>query len=43
MPDTNPGGMMLIKQSSVKCIPITMKEMHDFNKQFGKGYIDKIK
>ncbi len=43
LPNTDPGGMMLIKQSSVKCIPITMKEMRVCNKQFGKGYIDMIK
>jgi hypothetical protein len=43
LPNTDPGGMLLIKQSSVKCIPITMKEMRVCNKQFGKGYIDKIK
>ncbi len=43
IPNTDPVGMMLVKQSSVKCIPITMKEMRLYNKQFGKGYIDKIK
>ena len=43
MPNTDPGGMMLIKQSSITCIPITMKEMRVCNKQFGKGYINKIK
>ncbi len=42
IPNTDPVGMMLVKQSSIKCIPITMKEMRVYNKQFGKGYIDKI-
>ena len=42
IPNTDPSGMMLIKQNSIKCIPITMKEMRVCNKQFGKGYIDKI-
>ena len=41
-PNTDPGGMLIIKQSAIKCIPITMKEMRINNKQFGIGYIDKI-
>ncbi len=41
-PNTDPGGMLIIKQSAIKCIPITMKEMRINNKQFGIGYINKI-
>ncbi|WP_034061545.1 hypothetical protein [Lacinutrix jangbogonensis] len=41
--NTNPAAMMIIKQSSVTCISITMKQMRVCNKQFGKGYTEMIK
>nr|WP_214460634.1 hypothetical protein [Flavihumibacter fluvii] len=41
-PETEPKDMLIIKKDSVSYIEITMKQMHDFNKQFGKGYLSLI-
>jgi hypothetical protein len=38
-PNTEPGDIMIIRKSSVSYIEITMTQMHDFNKHYGKGYI----
>jgi hypothetical protein len=38
-PTTEPKDMLIIKRSSVSYKEITMKQMRDFNKQFGKGYL----
>jgi hypothetical protein len=38
-PKTEPGEIMVMKKSSVSYKEITMKQMHDFNKHYGKGYI----
>ncbi len=39
-PTTEPGGMMILKKSSITHYKeITMKQMADFNKAFGKGYL----
>lgn len=42
-PTTEPGSMMIFKKSSITCKEITMKQMGDYNKAFGKGYLDLIK
>jgi hypothetical protein len=41
-PTTEPKDMLIIKKSSVSYKEISMKQMHDFNKQFGKGYLSLI-
>ena len=41
-PSTEPKDMLIIKNNSVTYKEITMKQMHDFNKQFGKGYLKLI-
>jgi len=41
-PTTEPGSMLITKKSSVKYQEITMKQMKQFNRQFGKGYISLI-
>jgi hypothetical protein len=39
---TEPKDMLIIKKSSVSYREISMKQMHDFNKQYGKGYISLV-
>lgn len=39
---TEPQGMLIIKKAAVSYTEISMKQMHDFNKAFGKGYISII-
>lgn len=41
-PSTEPKDMLIIKKGSVSYKEITMKQMKDFNKQFGKGYLSVI-
>lgn len=42
-PTTEPGGMMIYKKAGITYHEITMKQMADFNKAFGKGYLSIIK
>jgi hypothetical protein len=39
---TEPKDMLIIKKSSISYQEITMKQMRDFNKQYGKGYISLV-
>jgi hypothetical protein len=39
---TEPKDMLIIKKSAVSYREISIKQMHDFNKQYGKGYISLI-
>jgi hypothetical protein len=41
-PSTEPKDMLIVKKSSISYKEITLKQMHDFNKQFGKGYLSVI-
>lgn len=41
-PLTDPEIMLIIKKNEVNCKEITMKQMMQFNKQFGKGYLSLI-
>jgi len=41
-PSTEPKDMLIVKKSSISYKEITMKQMSDFNKQFGKGYLSVI-
>jgi hypothetical protein len=41
-PTTEPKDMLIIKKSSISYQEITMKQMRDFNKQYGKGYISLV-
>ena len=41
-PSTEPRDMLIVKRGSVSYKEITMKQMKDFNKQFGKGYLSVI-
>lgn len=41
-PSTEPKDMLIIKKDSISYKEITMKQMKDFNKQFGKGYLSVI-
>lgn len=41
-PTTEPKDMLIVKRNSVSYKEITLKQMHDFNKQFGKGYLSVI-
>ncbi len=41
-PGTEPKDMLITKKSAVSYQEITMKQMHDFNKQFGRGYLSLI-
>ncbi|HLO79508.1 MAG TPA: hypothetical protein VK166_01035 [Chitinophagaceae bacterium] len=41
-PGTEPKDMLIVKKNSVSYKEITMKQMHDCNKQFGKGYLSVI-
>jgi len=38
-PSTEPKGKLIIKRSSISYLEITLKQMNDFNKHFGKGYL----
>jgi hypothetical protein len=42
VPTTEPKDMQILKRSSVIYQEITMKQMGDFNKAFGKGYLSII-
>lgn len=41
-PGTDPGSMLITKRSNVKYQEITMKQMSQFNRQFGRGYLSLI-
>ena len=41
-PSTEPKDMLIVKKDSISYKEITMKQMKDFNKQFGKGYLSVI-
>jgi hypothetical protein len=41
-PTTEPKDMQILKRSSITYQEITMKQMKDFNKAFGKGYLSVI-
>jgi hypothetical protein len=41
-PSTEPGDILVTKRNEVSYTQISMKEMKNFNKQFGKGYISVI-
>jgi hypothetical protein len=41
-PSTEPKDMLIVKKSSISYKEISMKQMSDFNKQFGKGYLSVI-
>lgn len=41
-PSTEPKDMLIVKKSTISYKEITMKQMRDFNKQFGKGYLSVI-
>jgi hypothetical protein len=41
-PSTEPKDVMILQKNSVQYKEITMKQMHDFNKAFGKGYLSII-
>jgi hypothetical protein len=43
IPGTEPSGMLITRKNRLQYSPITMDQMHHFNKQFGKGYISLIK
>jgi hypothetical protein len=43
IPGTEPSGMLITRKNQLQYSPITMDQMHHFNKQFGKGYISLIK
>ena len=42
IPTTDPGDLLITKKSAISYTEITMKELRQFNKQFGKGYISFI-
>jgi hypothetical protein len=42
-PTTEPGGMMIYKKAVITYKEITMKQMAEYNKAFGKGYLNLIK
>jgi hypothetical protein len=42
-PGTEPKDMLITRKSAVSYQDITIKQMHEFNKQFGKGYLSVIK
>jgi hypothetical protein len=41
-PSTEPKDMLIVKKNSISYKEITMKQMSDCNKQFGKGYLSVI-
>ena len=41
-PGTEPKDMLITKKSAVSYKEISMKQMHEFNKQFGRGYLSLI-
>jgi hypothetical protein len=41
-PTTEPGSMLIIRKGLISYSPITMDQMHHFNKEFGKGYLSLI-
>ena len=43
IPTIEPGDLLITKKSAITYTEITMKELRQFNKQFGKGYISFIK
>jgi hypothetical protein len=38
-PTTEPGSMLIIRKGLISYSPITMEQMHHYNKGFGKGYL----
>jgi uncharacterized membrane protein len=42
IPTTEPGDLLITKKSAITYTEITMKELRQFNKQFGRGYISFI-
>jgi hypothetical protein len=41
-PSTEPGNMLIIRKDLINCSPITMEQMHHYNKEFGKGYLSLV-
>jgi hypothetical protein len=42
-PTTKPDDMMILRKNKIQYREITMEQMHDLNKAFGKGYLDLIR
>jgi hypothetical protein len=42
IPTIDPGDLLITKKSAITYTEITMKELRQFNKQFGRGYISFI-